>query len=165
MKRRPLLIEQSEALRQIDLTDSTPNRLWLSGKLRPYLIFGIIGAAPGPTRVYQFNAVDRLKRRFQSERLWRNDSNQQNKPNTDQPKQARLPDTPPKLDRFPGGSLLDVIDALAFLGIPDTPAARAWMHDEFAPMPADEFMVIPRREIEEFADRITAAITAARGDQ
>lgn len=66
----------------------------------------------------------------------------------------------PTLSFFPGGSLLDVPEALAFLGIPDTPAAGAWMHDEFAPMPADEFMMIPRGEIEDFADGLIEAIAA-----
>jgi hypothetical protein len=59
-------------------------------------------------------------------------------------------------------SLFDVPEALAFLGIPDTTAARAWMHDQFTPMPADEFWMIPRGEIEEFADSLITAIETAR---
>jgi hypothetical protein len=68
-------------------------------------------------------------------------------PQKEQPATARKM---PMLTFYASGSLLDVPDALAHLGIPDTPAARAWIHDQFAPMRADEFWVIPRAEIEEF---------------
>jgi len=59
----------------------------------------------------------------------------------------------PALRSFQPGTLLDVPDALHFLEIPDTKITRALMHEVFCPMPADEFWMIPRVELEAFAKK------------
>lgn len=63
---------------------------------------------------------------------------------------------------FKPGAVLIVPDALEYLGIPNTPAAQAWFHAKFKPLPACGFFVTGRDEVEAFAAKNIEEIETAR---